>query len=52
MAWNEGHGVTTKCGFLEGPTWLKCPHWPRGMVILIKGIWHEKHKLLLTETFE
>jgi hypothetical protein len=44
--------TTKKCDFLEGPTWLKCSHWPRGMVILAKGLEHERHELLLTETFD
>ncbi len=46
------HWTTRKCDFSEGPTWLKCPHWPRGMVVLIKGVKHEKHELLLIETFD
>ncbi len=40
-----------KLDFSEGPTWLKCSHWPRGMVVLIKRLGHERHKLFLTETF-
>jgi hypothetical protein len=30
-----------KCDFLKGPTWLKCPYWLKGMVILIKDLGHE-----------
>jgi hypothetical protein len=33
------------------PTWLKCPHWAKGMSILTKGLGHEKHMLHLTITF-
>jgi hypothetical protein len=33
-------------------TWLKCPHWPKGMSILIKILGHEKHMLRLTNTFD
>jgi hypothetical protein len=42
---------TRKCDFSKGPTWLECPRWLRGMVVLIKGLGHEKHELLLIETF-
>jgi hypothetical protein len=31
------------------PTWLKCPHWPRGMSILTKGLRHGKHMLHFTK---
>jgi len=41
-----------KCDLLEGSTWLKCPHWLRGMVILTKCLGHEMHELFFTETFD
>jgi hypothetical protein len=41
-----------KLDFSKSSIWLKCPHWPKGMVILIKSLGHERHKLLLTETFD
>jgi hypothetical protein len=43
--------TTRKRDFLKGPIWLKCPHWPRGMIVLIKGLKNERHELLLTKTF-
>jgi hypothetical protein len=33
------------------PTWPKCPHWPKGMSILIKGLGHDKHMLHFINTF-
>jgi hypothetical protein len=44
--------TTRKRDFSKGPTWLKCPHGLRGMVVLTKGLGHEKHELLLTKTFD
>jgi len=44
--------TTKKRDFSEGPTWLKCSHWPRGMVILSKDLDHERHELLLIEMFD
>ncbi len=41
-----------KCDFSKGPIWLKCPHWPKGMVILTKGLGHEKHELFFIKTFD
>jgi hypothetical protein len=48
---NKSFNITRKNDFLKGPTWLKCPHWLKGMVILTKGLKHERHELLLTKTF-
>ncbi len=44
--------TTRKHDFLKGPNWLKYPHWPRGMIVLIKGLGHEIHKLLLTKKID
>jgi hypothetical protein len=27
-----------KSWFIKRPTWKKCPHWPKGMSILTKGL--------------
>jgi hypothetical protein len=38
-----------KMQLFKRPTWPKCPHWPKGMSILKKGLGHEKHMLHLTK---
>jgi hypothetical protein len=38
-----------KTQIFKRPTWPKCPHWPKGMSILIKGLGHEKHMSHLTK---
>jgi len=43
--------IKRKCDFLEGPTWLKCTHWSKGMVILTKGLGYERRELFFIETF-
>ncbi len=41
-----------KRDFSKCSTCLKCPHRLKGIVILTKGLGHERHKLLLIETFD
>jgi hypothetical protein len=38
-----------KTWFFKRPIWSKCPHWPKDMSILTKGLGHEKHMLHLTK---
>ncbi len=50
LQWNKQ--CTRKHDLKKGLTWLKCPHWPRGMVVLIKGLGHERQELLMIKTLD
>jgi len=43
--------ITRNHDFSEGLIWLKCSHWLEGMSILIKGMGHERHMVLLVGWF-
>jgi len=44
--------TTTNHDLLKGPTWPKCLFWLEVISILINGLGHEIHVLLLTSTFD